>query len=68
MNFLRRFWNWLRKPSDKPQDANDEYYEYAGVPRWIEPKPEHVHKGIVTAASVQDVREQLDKEIDNLRR
>jgi len=27
----------------------------------IEPKPEHVQKGIVSAASVQDVREQLDK-------
>lgn len=27
----------------------------------IEPRPEHVCKGIVTAISVQDVREQLDK-------
>ena len=43
-----------------PKEREEPEVEY---PPFIEPapKPEHVHRGIVTARSVQDVREQIDK-------
>ena len=63
---------WLRKLLRKKKSEPKVYEETGEIIRIepielhvvrekIEPKPEHVHKGIVSAASVQDVREQLEK-------
>jgi len=68
-----RMFEWLKKLFRKKKSKQKLYEETGEIIRTepmefhvvrevkTEPKPEHIQKGIVSSASVRDVREQLEK-------
>ena len=57
-----RMFEWLKKLFKKKEKLEWKPYKtQKDILDKIEPKPEHIQKGIVSSASVRDVREQLEK-------